>query len=148
MRSFDEGARTDDVRVTVSVAGGTADEGTDFSTVTDFTITIASGATSGEAAFELIPRDDPVNEADETVVVTGATGASGLPVAPALGVKVLIEDDEADPVATLVLDPGVDRRGRGGEHGERDASTVRRPGRPRSRCRRRRWTRRWRTTTC
>ena len=103
--AFDEAARTGEVQVTVSVAGGTAVAGTDFSTVTDFTITIASGATRGEAVFELIPLDDTVNEADETVVVTGATAASGLTVAPPSGVTVLIEDDEADPVAALVLTP-------------------------------------------
>ena len=55
----------------MSVAAGTAVEGTDFSAVTNVTVTIAGGATSGTATFDLVPLDDNIDEPDETVIVSG-----------------------------------------------------------------------------
>ena len=70
--TLDKGARETDIPVTISVAGGTAEAGTDFSAVPDFTLTIAGGAMSGTATFDLEPLDDETDEPDETVTVTGA----------------------------------------------------------------------------
>ena len=68
--TLDAAARTENTEVTVSVAAGTAVEGTDFSAVNDFTLTIAGGATSGTATFDLVPLDDAIDEPAETVTVT------------------------------------------------------------------------------
>ena len=62
--------------VTVSRTGGTATSGTDYAAISSFTVTIASGQTSGTATLRFDPTDDSVYEGDETVILTGA--ASGL----------------------------------------------------------------------
>ena len=73
---------TTDTTVTVSVgnSGDTATEGTDYSTVDDFTLTIAAGESSGMASFTLTPTDDELKEGDEVISVTGSTTATGLSV--------------------------------------------------------------------
>ena len=73
---------TTDTTVTVSVgnSGDTATEGTDYSTVDDFTLTIAAGESSGTASFTLTPTDDELKEGDEVISVTGSTTATGLSV--------------------------------------------------------------------
>ena len=61
--------------VTVSVTGGTAVSGTDYPPVSDFTVTIQDGQTSGTATLSFNPTDDNLTEDDETVILTGsATG--------------------------------------------------------------------------
>jgi len=86
-----------DVEVTVSVGGGTATAGADFSPVEDFGITIAGGESSGSAHFALSPIDDDDSEGDETVAITGAAGDIDI-----AATAVTIEDDEA-PVRQVVL---------------------------------------------
>ena len=103
--TLDAAARTENTEVTVSVAAGTAVEGTDFSAVNDFTLTIAGGATSGTATFDLVPLDDAIDEPAETVTVTAATAVPGLAVKPEAGRTVTITDDEDAPTVTLVLAP-------------------------------------------
>ena len=103
--TLDGEARTEDTDVTVSIAAGTAVEGTDFSAVTPFTITITSGDTSGTGTFTLAPVDDNIDEPNETVIVSGTTASSGVTVEPATGVTLTIEDDEDPPVLSLVLTP-------------------------------------------
>ena len=103
--TLDGESRSEDTEVTVSVAAGTAVEETDFSAVTNVTVTIAGGATSGTATFDLVPLDDNIDEPDETVIVSGTTTASDLTVEPADGVTLTIEDDEAPPVISLILTP-------------------------------------------
>ena len=103
--TLDGASRTADTVVTVSVAAGTAVEGTDFSTVSSFAITIATGSTRAAATFDLAPRDNNVDEPDRTVIVDGTTAAADLTVEPADGVTLTIEDDEAPPVISLVLTP-------------------------------------------
>ena len=73
--------------------------------MTNVTVTIAGGATSGTATFDLVPLDDNIDEPDETVIVSGTTTASDLTVEPADGVTLTIEDDEAPPVISLILTP-------------------------------------------
>ena len=79
--------------VTVSVAGGTATAGDDFAAVDDVTVTIAAGEASGTGTFTLAPVNDDVDEADETVTVSGTT-TSDLTVTPTAGLTVTITDDD------------------------------------------------------
>ena len=61
--------------VTVSVTGGTAVSGTDYPPVSDFTVTIQDGQTSGTATLSFNPTEDNLTEDDETVILTAsATG--------------------------------------------------------------------------
>ena len=64
--------------VSVSVSGSTAVAGTDFGTVSSFTVTIPAGSVSGMGTFTFTPVDDAVaGEGSETVSVSGsATGFS------------------------------------------------------------------------
>ena len=55
------------------------------------TVTITAGQTSGTETFSLKPTDDDVDEADETLSVTGSTTADGLSVS---STRVTITDDD------------------------------------------------------
>ncbi len=57
------------VRVSVDGSGGSGVVG--FTAVNDFDLTIAAGAKTGTATFELTPQDDSVDETNETVTVSG-----------------------------------------------------------------------------
>ena len=102
--ALDGGARLDETVVTVSVGapGDTAALGTDYQAVSDFVLTIAPGALSGEATFTLTPVDDGVAEGDEAITVRGS--ASGLTVEPAE--LTLEDDDEASTSVELSVSPG------------------------------------------
>ena len=86
-------SRSSDTPVEVSVGGGTstATSGTDFATVSDFTVTIAAGTLSQTATFTLDPTDDDVDENDETVAVSGT---STVPTFSVIGTAVNILDDD------------------------------------------------------
>ena len=73
--TLDEAPRTYSTMVTVSVGapGDTAIEGTDYSTVDDFTLTIAANEVSGTETFMLTPVDDPVDEERQAITVSGTT---------------------------------------------------------------------------
>ena len=97
------GTRAAATAVTVSVgASRTATSGTDFAAVSGFTITIPANTASATGTFSLDPTQDSIDEADETVSVTGTTTVSGLSVS---GTLVTITDDDATPAVTLVLTP-------------------------------------------
>ena len=99
--SLDAGARTEATEVTVSVAGNTATEGTDFATVSGgLTVTIMAGQTSGTGTFTLTPMDDNVAEGEETLTVSGT---SALPVTSAE--LPLADDDTASTAIALTLNP-------------------------------------------
>ena len=103
--TVDEAARPSGTPVRVSVSGGTAVAGTDFSAVDDFTFRILPRRTSGTGTFTLSPINDEVDGADKTVTVTATTPDSvGLPVEPDSGLTITIEDDEGDPRLSLNLD--------------------------------------------
>ena len=95
--------RSVDTAITVSV-GDSADaatEGTDYATVADLTLTIAAGATSGTAVFNIDPTQDAIDEgAGETLSISGTTAVSGLSVT---GTQMTITDDDATPTLTLKL---------------------------------------------
>ena len=57
--------------VTVSVGGGTATSGTDYTAVDAFTVTIGANESSGTGTFTLTPTNDSLAEGDETIDVTG-----------------------------------------------------------------------------
>ena len=99
--TLDGAASPDATAVTVSVASGTAISGTDFTAVSNFTITIPPGDTNASEPFTLRPIDDTVDEPNETLNVTGTAGG-GLTVQPA---TLTIADDDDAPKVDLVLDP-------------------------------------------
>ena len=81
-------ART--VTVQVGKSGDSATEGTDYTTVADFTITINANATSGTGTFTLTPTNDTTVEGDEKITVSGtSTGAT------VTGTSVTLIDDDA-----------------------------------------------------
>ena len=80
------------MEVTVSVGGGTATSGTDYTAVAPVTLTIAAGQATATASFMVTPVDDAVDEEDETMAVSGVTAAPELPVTPAT--LTLGDDDE------------------------------------------------------
>ena len=113
-------ARSAATTVTVKVgdSGDAATEGTDYATVDDFTLTIASGATSGTAKFDIDPTQDAIDEGTgETLSISGTTDASGLSVS---ATQMTITDDDATPTVTLALSKSFDPRERRLHHGDRD----------------------------
>ena len=80
--------------VTVSVGGGSATSGTDYTAVENFKLTIAATESSGTGTFTLTPTQDSVSEGDETIDVTGA--ASDFTVTKA---EMTLTDDETAPTA-------------------------------------------------
>ena len=63
------------VTVDVGKTGDSATEGTDYATVSNFTITIAAGQTSKTGTFTLTPTQDTATEGDETITVAGSTSS-------------------------------------------------------------------------
>ena len=55
----------------MSVGGGSATSGTDYTAVSDFTVTIPKESASGTGTFTLTPTNDAIAEGDETIDVTG-----------------------------------------------------------------------------
>ncbi len=95
--------------VTVSVGGGTAGSPADYASVASFDITIAGGAGSGSGSFTLTPVDDAVDEQDETIGVTGVSGA--LTITPET--ITIVDDDNAPPA--LVVTPSALTVGEGAD---------------------------------
>ena len=89
----------------VGRSGDSATEGSDYTAVEDFTLTIAAGAGSTTGTFELEPKDDALDESDESLTVT--TALTGLTVTPA-SVKILDDDQRGIVVApeTLTITEG------------------------------------------
>ena len=86
--------------VTVSVGGGTAISGTDYDAVTNFDITIAAGDASKDGTFDLTPTDDVLDEANETINVTGTSGS--LTITPTT--ITITDDDDAPGAIALSVD--------------------------------------------
>ncbi len=85
--------------VTVSVGSGTAIAGTDYGAVSNFDITIAAGDASKAGTFDLTPTDDALHEEDETIEVTGSSGA--LTITPAT--VTITDNDASGPEGTVSL---------------------------------------------
>ncbi len=74
--------------VRVSVGGGTATSGTDYTAVDAFTVTIPAETASGTGRFTLTPTNDSIAEGEETIDVIGM--ATGFTVT---GAQVALTDD-------------------------------------------------------
>ena len=108
--TLDGSARTSATSVTVSVGGATATAGTDFATVSDFTLTINANETSATAPFTLVPTDDGIYEGLETLTVSGTT--TGLTVD---ATTITITDNDAAPTKVILsVDPATVSEGAGG----------------------------------
>ena len=90
------------VRVSAGDSADSAVSGTDYDAVSDFTITIPAGRTSGSAPFTLTPTDDTLVEGNETITVSGTN--ADLTVK---GTSLTLTDDER-AAANLVIDLSVD----------------------------------------
>ena len=95
--------------VTVSVGGGTAISGTDYDAVANFDITIAAGEASKSGTFDLTPTDDVLDEANETINVTGTSGS--LTITPAT--ITITDNDDAPSGITLSVSPATVGEGAG-----------------------------------
>ena len=84
------------VSVKVGKSGDAAESGTDYTAVSDVTLTITAGESSGQQTFSLAPTVDALDEDDEKLTVHAT--ASGLTVSDA---EVAITDDDALPVLTI-----------------------------------------------
>ena len=84
--------------VAVSVADGTAASPADYAAVSGFNITIAAGAASHTGSFTVTPVDDDLDEANETIDVTGTL--TDITITPA---TVTITDNDA-PVSFSIAD--------------------------------------------
>ena len=84
--------------VAVSVADGTAASPADYAAVSGFNITIAAGAASHTGSFTVTPVDDDLDEANETIDVTGT-----LTDITITGATVTLTDND-DPVSFSIAD--------------------------------------------
>ena len=98
--SLDRGLRQKATTVAVSAAGSGDPDAVDFAPIPDFEIVIPANAPNGTATFAVVPEDDLIVEADETLTVSGV---SDLPVTPAT--MELLDDDEASMRILLSADP-------------------------------------------
>ena len=86
--------------VTVSVGSGTATAGTDFTAVSDFTISIPGNNLSATGTFTLTPTSDTVDEPDETLMIIGTSTVEDVTVTET---PLTITDDDDAPTVTLHL---------------------------------------------
>ena len=82
--------------VTVSVGDGTATSGMDYDAVSNFDIIIAAGDTSNTGTFDLTLINDAVQEKDETIEITGSSGALNI-------TKAMITITNSDPMPAAWL---------------------------------------------
>ena len=85
--------------IAVGAPGDTAVEGTDYTSVNDFPVTVDAGRTTGTADFTMTPADDSLGEGDKQVSVTG-TAPADVNVT-VTGTELAITDDEV--VSTKVV---------------------------------------------
>ena len=88
------------VTVSVGASGDSAASGTDYAAVTDFTVTIPAGASSGSAPFTLTPTDDTLVEGNETITVSGTNAALTVN-----GARLTLTDDDSAPAINLSVSP-------------------------------------------
>ena len=95
------------VTVSVGASGDAATEGTDYTGVSDLTLTIPAGQTSATVDFTLTPANDDIDEADEALTIGGTV--QGLTVT---NVEVTIADNDTRGVdvspTTLAVTEGGD----------------------------------------
>ena len=96
------------VTMSVGASGDTATEGTDYTDVSDLTLTIPEGQTSATVDFTLTPANDDIDEADEALTIGGTV--QGLTVTNA---EVTITDNDTrgvdvSPTTLAVAEGGND----------------------------------------
>ena len=93
-----------EVDVTVAATADSLINYVDMAPVSTFTITIPAGAQSATGMFTLTPDNDIVDEADNTVMVTGSIMGTSTPgIASA---QITLTDDDATPTSvTLSVNP-------------------------------------------
>ena len=103
--ALDSGARDSDTVISLSAGGGeaAASPGVDYEPVADFNLTIPANETSATATFTLAPLEDRIDEADETVIVTGISNTVGVGVPET--VEITLADNDDAPVLALDVDP-------------------------------------------
>ena len=91
--TIDGVARAGPTTLTLSVgaSGDAATEVTDYAAVNDLSLTIPSGQTSGTATFTLTTLDDPVDEPDEALSITGTSRDASFEV---IGTTLAITDND------------------------------------------------------
>ena len=90
------------ITVAVGASGDGATEGTDYSTVNDFTITLSAGSSSASGTFSIDPTHDVIDEgADESVTVSGTSGSLTV---NSVTLKIT-DDDDAPTGLVLALSP-------------------------------------------
>ncbi len=77
------------VEVTVGEPTDSAVSGTDYTRVSTFDLVIPVGQASVSRAFDLTPTDDALDEADETISVTGESGSLTI-----TGTSITLTDDD------------------------------------------------------
>ena len=104
--TIDGVARAGPTTLTLSVGASddAATEVTDYAAVNDLSLTIPSGQTSGTATFTLTTLDDPVDEPDEALSITGTSRDASFEV---IGTTLAITDN--DERGVQISPTGVDR---------------------------------------
>ena len=82
--------------MTVSVGDekDSATEGTDYTAVDDFTVTITAGETSGEGTFTLTPENDNLIESNEAITLSGEVTAPAGSKLTVTDTEVTLTDDD------------------------------------------------------
>ncbi len=89
-----------DQRVGVTVSGSGNSGVVSFDPVSGFDITVPAGEATGSATFTLTPEDNVIDEADETITITGTHGETSLTA------TLTLTDDDAPPTGiTLSVNP-------------------------------------------
>ncbi len=92
------------VTVTVGDSDDSAVSGTDYTPVSTFDLVIPAGDASVSKSFDLTPTDDSIDEVDETISITGASGSLTVD-----GTRITITDDDVPEIsisAGLAVDEG------------------------------------------
>ena len=87
------------IAVILGAEGDTATEGVDYAQVDDLELTIPAGESSGRAIFAFTPTADFIDETDEAVSITGASGIEDFEVT---GTTLVIADDDERGVRVSV----------------------------------------------
>ena len=88
------------IRVEVGAAGDSAVAGSEYIEVESFDIPLSRDAPSGSASFTMTPIDDAVDAQNVSLTISGELAGASV-----MGTELTIVDDDATPVATLMLDP-------------------------------------------
>ena len=94
--------------VAVAVAGSGAAGVVGFAPVSGMSVSIPSGAASGSATFTLTPTDNIIDEANETITLTG----SHMGMSPTATLT-LADDDDAPTGISIAVDPATVSEGAG-----------------------------------